>query len=245
MIPSILALVPTLLAPQGPLPSDTVDTYESVLTEYKQVAVEWRRAKRAAKKEDRLDEFTLPNPLPVFYERFDALAQAGEGQAMLWTGLNAGELPLTAGEVARIKRERFEGVVSGFADEPYAKTLADRLDDQEEWLTDQEIAGFLARLYEGSTREKVRAAAGYKLARRLEKNGGEEQLVRAREWYERICATFPTTREASKAASRLRGLKTAVGRIAPDFDAVDVDGNAFKLSDYRGKVTVIDFWGFW
>ena len=31
----------------------------------------------------------------------------------------------------------------------------------------------------------------------------------------------------------------------PDFDAVDVDGNAFKLSDYRGKVTVIDFWGFW
>ena len=25
----------------------------------------------------------------------------------------------------------------------------------------------------------------------------------------------------------------------------DVDGVAFKLSDYRGKVVVLDYWGFW
>ncbi len=36
-----------------------------------------------------------------------------------------------------------------------------------------------------------------------------------------------------------------VGMIAPDFEAVDAVGANFKLSDYRGKVTVIDFWGFW
>ena len=36
-----------------------------------------------------------------------------------------------------------------------------------------------------------------------------------------------------------------IGMIAPDFEASDADGNAFKLSDYRGKVTVIDYWGFW
>jgi peroxiredoxin len=32
---------------------------------------------------------------------------------------------------------------------------------------------------------------------------------------------------------------------APDFESVDQDGVAFKLSDYRGKVIVVDFWGFW
>jgi len=26
---------------------------------------------------------------------------------------------------------------------------------------------------------------------------------------------------------------------------LDADGKAFKLSDYKGKVTVVDFWGFW
>ena len=31
----------------------------------------------------------------------------------------------------------------------------------------------------------------------------------------------------------------------PDFEAVDQDGVKFKLSDYAGKVVVVDFWGLW
>lgn len=37
----------------------------------------------------------------------------------------------------------------------------------------------------------------------------------------------------------------ALGKQAPDFDAVDQSGAKFKLSDYRGKVVVLDFWGSW
>ena len=36
-----------------------------------------------------------------------------------------------------------------------------------------------------------------------------------------------------------------VGEQAPDIIGEDVDGKEFKLSDYRGKVVVLDFWGFW
>jgi len=36
-----------------------------------------------------------------------------------------------------------------------------------------------------------------------------------------------------------------VGYLAPDFEAVDMEGKRFKLSDYRGKVVALDFWGFW
>ncbi len=32
---------------------------------------------------------------------------------------------------------------------------------------------------------------------------------------------------------------------APDFQATDADGKGFKLSDYRGKVVALVFWGFW
>ena len=35
------------------------------------------------------------------------------------------------------------------------------------------------------------------------------------------------------------------GSLAPDFDFVDLDGQKHKLSDYRGKIVVIDFWGLW
>lgn len=36
-----------------------------------------------------------------------------------------------------------------------------------------------------------------------------------------------------------------IGKTAPDIEGEDLDGEAFKLSDYRGKVVVIDFWGDW
>lgn len=37
----------------------------------------------------------------------------------------------------------------------------------------------------------------------------------------------------------------SVGKVAPDIEGADLDGVNFKLSDYRGKVVMIDFWGDW
>jgi len=39
--------------------------------------------------------------------------------------------------------------------------------------------------------------------------------------------------------------KFGVGCAAPDIEGVDLDGVAFKLSDYKGKVIFLDFWGDW
>ena len=36
-----------------------------------------------------------------------------------------------------------------------------------------------------------------------------------------------------------------VGKIAPDIEGEDLDGEPFKLSDYRGKIVMLDFWGDW
>ena len=37
----------------------------------------------------------------------------------------------------------------------------------------------------------------------------------------------------------------SVGKQAPEIAGADVDGRKFKLSDYRGKVVMISFWGHW
>ena len=37
----------------------------------------------------------------------------------------------------------------------------------------------------------------------------------------------------------------AIGDLAPDIHGEDLDNVAFSLSDYRGKVVVLDFWGDW
>ena len=53
-----------------------------------------------------------------------------------------------------------------------------------------------------------------------------------------------------KIAGRAQGIlnemdKLQLGMPAPEIEGNDLDGVAFKLSDYRGKVVVLDFWGDW
>ena len=37
----------------------------------------------------------------------------------------------------------------------------------------------------------------------------------------------------------------SVGKIAPEVEGEDVDGVKFRLSEYRGKVVLLSFWGHW
>lgn len=48
---------------------------------------------------------------------------------------------------------------------------------------------------------------------------------------------------AEKAEPELFGIRhLAVGKVAPDIEGEDQDGVKFKLSNYRGKVVLLDFW---
>jgi hypothetical protein len=47
------------------------------------------------------------------------------------------------------------------------------------------------------------------------------------------------------AASELHEIRhLSVGKTPPDIEGEDQDGKRFKLSDYRGKVVLLDFWSF-
>lgn len=78
--------------------------------------------------------------------------------------------------------------------------------------------------------EKGRAEAEA-LLDRLEREYGDEDLnaMNGREF---------------AAGARFEITKLGLGMVAPDFEAVDQEGARFKLSDYRGQVVVLDFWGF-
>ena len=67
-------------------------------------------------------------------------------------------------------------------------------------------------------------------------------LVQAAERFGDVKTTGQGTvgEKAEAALFELRHL--CVGREAPDIEGVDQDGRRFKLSDYRGKVVLLDFW---
>ncbi len=68
---------------------------------------------------------------------------------------------------------------------------------------------------------------------------------------ERVCKEFPeVTNYRGKlgdlARAKLHEMRDlAIGAIAPEIAGSDVEGVAFKLGDYRGKVVLLDFWGNW
>lgn len=37
----------------------------------------------------------------------------------------------------------------------------------------------------------------------------------------------------------------AVGAVAPDFETLDINGQVVRISDYKGKVLILDFWATW
>jgi hypothetical protein len=50
---------------------------------------------------------------------------------------------------------------------------------------------------------------------------------------------------ADRAKAELFGIRNlSVGKEAPDIEGEDQDGKRFKLSDYRGKVLLLDFWSY-
>ena len=85
------------------------------------------------------------------------------------------------------------------------------------------------------------------------KNLELESLAQQREAvYERMLRTFSTalapdgTPLKEVARSQLFAIRhLSVGKVAPDIKGEDIDGDPFKLSDYRGKVVMLTFWGHW
>ena len=68
----------------------------------------------------------------------------------------------------------------------------------------------------------------------------------ALERYRQVAANFPSTKYGRRAGGQVFKVeRLQIGMVAPEIVGKDIDGNDMKLSDFKGKVTVIDFWGFW
>ncbi|MCH8828286.1 MAG: redoxin domain-containing protein [Planctomycetes bacterium] len=89
------------------------------------------------------------------------------------------------------------------------------------------------------------------LKRNGERGGGKKTLAKSEKMFERAISDFKDAKSGSRSVETaerelkdLRGPR-AIGKIVPEIKAEDLDGVEFKLSDYRGKVVVLDFWGHW
>lgn len=120
----------------------------------------------------------------------------------------------------------------------------------------EETLSRLERLRTGTASIDVQAAcmlAQASVAFAFATNGAGERAaaIKAREEelkrrLREVIAFAPDTASGHRAERRLFEVEhLQVGCTAPDISGIDLDGVAFKLSDYRGKVVFLDFWGDW
>jgi hypothetical protein len=60
-----------------------------------------------------------------------------------------------------------------------------------------------------------------------------------------VPAPVPPPTQIQQVAALTPTTGPLVGQLAPEIAGADIDGVPFRLSDYRGKVVVLDFWGHW
>lgn len=101
---------------------------------------------------------------------------------------------------------------------------------------------FLKQLIDKNPHRKVKAAAALALGQ----IHAEENPRQAERYFKDVAEKYGTPQQIESARQHLFEMQNlAIGKAAPEIEGQDIDGNTFKLSDYRGKVVVLSFWGDW
>jgi hypothetical protein len=251
-----LLLASLLFAPAFPPASAIAEAAQAepqkpadpVAAEYDALVKEYAIARGEHAKRAQTAPGAVPHPAVAFFPRVEALAAKGEGRALLWMADR-----MQDAHPGRTKQENLEAawkllvrVAEEHADEPWivywSRGLTAQYVEFGAERVDPVVDGFVARCKDPEAVSEALYRAR-EAARRL-KNEARAKALEAR-----LVKDFPETR----AGKRARGVEPAsdapfvpaIGKVAPDFTTEDADGVSFKLSDYRGKVVVLDFWGFW
>lgn len=80
----------------------------------------------------------------------------------------------------------------------------------------------------------------------LPKVAYEQEYEAVKPIFDGLTARVKNSLEGKKFAENLRQMKvTAIGQKAPDFEMSDTNGKPVKLSSFRGKYVLLDFWASW
>ncbi len=221
---------------------------EALVERMNAVEQAWRAKIDAAASDSERDRiYAQENPAPTFIEPFRELAfeAAGtESAAGAWTWVWRLALELGRPEEAN---EALEVLVHDHLSSPVLAEVADQLRYQRDGAARAGAVSALRTIREGSPLAPVKAAAQFSLSAQLLGSADETEKAEARELLlelrDRLAEAGPWKERAARVLFELERLQ--VGMIAPDFEAVDQDGVKWKLSDYRGKVVILDFWGIW
>lgn len=241
---AIIALVPLLF-----FVVKTPDYFSKPAREYRAILKEFGAKEKAfygryrdAKTNEEKQAIAKAHSGPAQYVgRMYALAQAFPRskwgfEALKWSVGRAGYLPETEKAIKLLadKYTTDSGIdisLIGSLEHVKSDTAAQLLDGIIKDHSSAQICGY-AMVVKGKRRLNAKDESG------------EDILEQAAEKYGDIMLRTKTVGQVARGELHERR-NLGIGKMSPEIEGEDIDGVKFKLSDYRGKVVVIDFWGDW
>ncbi len=223
--------------------------YAKLASEFQAAQQSYFEPYRKAKSEEEAAKITLDpakEPVKLFIPKFQALAAKNKGneagaQALAWIVQNAGQRAMV-----EPTRRALAELTASYIASPRMEQVAQALP----WTNGIEAEAVAAAklMLAKSPHARVKAAALSALAEGYASPYGswKKDPAQARACLVQLKEKYADTPYAKRAADFLFELDNLqIGQTAPDFTGTDENGTEFKLTDYRGKVVILDFWGFW
>lgn len=156
------------------------------------------------------------------------------------------ELSSKLKEFAPVKRRKEfiqDSLQSSFVKATAGKTEIEIENLRSEYLTSfkEELSYYTKKVVEFATQNQN--LAGFYAISTLDPDIAEQEIIA---YAEQVHDQFGENRYVNQFKDEAAKLKRlAVGQPAPEFEAYTPDNKVVKLSDYRGKLTLVDFWASW
>lgn len=230
--------------PGGPVLLD--EDWSTLSAEWEAALAEWDADYEATRDIAERRKLRESHPAFAFWDRFDALSRT-DGRAAVWMIEFAGRAGYRREQSYPVKAEAYARAFAapGAFDASWMEGLLVGLSKDRRAVGDEAFASYLTRAAESSEVDAIRARALLVHGDWLAKFEDPEQRARGLGLLERAAALEDTPAAAEAAEILYVARNLTIGAVAPEIESSTADGDSFKLSDHRGKVVVLDFFGFW
>lgn len=231
-------------------PENKAESIDAIIKEYNEAQSVVSQKFHAAKTDKERQEIMKSwQNTEVYAKRIMAVVASDPKSAKAPKGL----LWVTVRGPAAMKEEAFEMMLKDYADSKEMVQYASYLGQAYARGEDK-----LKRIIDKASSKEVKRSAKMCLANLMDEQADmlEDEAKAKAKREEALAMLRDLVREEKEDASSPELLakleqkifqieRLSVGAEAPDIVGTDHDGQEFKLSDYRGKVVLLDFWGYW
>ncbi len=225
-----------------------IDGWETLSAKWEPVLAEWTERYESAGSVAVRRELREQHPAIEYWSRFEALSRE-DGRAAIWLIEFAGRAGLRSSAAREAKADAYARALGleGALEADWMGDLLRLLAMDRRAVGDEAFEGYFERVATRSKLANHRVLALFLHGDWLSRSSDEAARERGAELLRRAAEVEGAEESALvPVRDRLYELENlAVGALAPDFDAVTATGEPFRLSELRGKVVVLDFFGFW